>query len=76
MTESSKKPAVIEFVETRADEAIREHGIYRPDTVLVNGMPLMIEKGSTVIRGAGDDDVVLVTMSIFARQVVIGERVL
>lgn len=76
MTDNHRKPALIEFTEPGASESIREVGIYRPDTVLVNGMPLLIEKGSVEIRGAADGDVVRVTMSILARQVVIGERVM
>lgn len=73
----SDKPqgALIEFIESRADETIDELGIYRPDMVLLNGMRVFIEKGSVEIKGAGDDDVVAVTMTIYARQVVIGERI-
>lgn len=66
------QPAVIEFIESRADEQIVELGIYRPDTVLLNGTRVLIEKGSVEIKGAGDDETVAVTMTIIARQVVIG----
>jgi hypothetical protein len=66
--------ALIEFIESRANEATDELGIYRPDTILLNGEQVFIEKGSVEIKGAGDDDVVAVTMTIFARQVVLGKR--
>lgn len=36
------QPAVIEFIESRADEAVEELGIYRPDTVLLNGERVFI----------------------------------
>lgn len=68
--------ARIEFIESRADETVAELGIYRPDTVLLNGEQVFIEKGSVEIRGAGDDETVAVTMTIYARQVVIGKRVM
>lgn len=69
--------AVVEIVERAPANIIAgiddSHGIITPNQVRINGMPLMVAEGGPVVERieSPSGDPVLVTLTLFARRVVI-----
>lgn len=74
-------PAFVEIVERRHpgyNEADPRTGYVKPDEVRINGVPLAVPRDEQIevhgvrLNDANGDDVLKVTLTIFARRIVLG----
>ena len=75
MTERPKaRGALIEVVEI-SSASPNEMGIYKPNTIRINGTPVLCPKDDpvTIENPMGEPDGLIVTLRVYASQVVFGE---
>lgn len=70
------EPAFIDIVEAQKALTVEGTGGYiKPDEVRINGVAVAMPRGATVfIHDIAEDDVPTVTLTLFARRIVIGHK--
>lgn len=67
---------VIEIVERHDSDSLTALGVFKPNEIRINGSRVMVERDSIVVHGMNipSDEPIRVTLTLFARRVVLGEE--